>query len=480
MLIVSERPLSISDQWHPNGIPFEIEDARGLSLIEQGVARHATPPQILYETTSSEQNAAALREQGVTCLCVTKNRKEWIPKAIACYLEQSYQPRELLIVADGQEIKDLIPDRPDIRLIHVEYGRTLGDKRNFGVEQANGKYIAHWDDDDVSAPDRLRDQVDRLRGAGTTVTGYSQIDFTDGRTWWRYTGDADHSPGSSLLYEREWALAHRFKPLQVGEDGEFVKVAAGCAAIVTAPSAGMLTATIHSGNTAPRLLDQYWEELRRSPSGLTVIIPSRTRSNIVHSLKAVRDLDPQVRTTIVDDGIDDIRTLGHVVPGKKPFIFSRNINIGIRAAGRDDVLLLNDDAILKTPGGFSLLQKAAAEHSEFGVIAATTNAVGNRNQFNQGIGLREDPRMCCFIAVLIPRTTLDKIGYLDERFAAYGHEDDDMCYRVRRAGMKIGIHDGCFVDHASLKSTFRGNPLTGANLTDGRKIFQDKWGAYPL
>jgi GT2 family glycosyltransferase len=480
MLIVSERPLFIADVLHPSGTPFEIDEEYGQSLLRQGIARHATPPRVLYETFSPQQNAAALREQGVTCLCVTKNRRDWLPKAIACYLGQSYQPRELLIIADGKEVKDLIPDREDIRLIHVEDGRNIGVKRNFGVENARGKYIAHWDDDDISAPDRLLDQVDRIRASGKPVTGYNQVDFIDRDAWWRYTGDDNFAPGSSLLYEKEWAQQHPFPPIQIGEDGKFVEAARERAEIVTVPSNGMLTATIHPGNTTPRILDRFWAEIPRSKSGLTVVIPSKTASNVRPCLDAIRKLEPELCTVVVDDGIDDIRNLGMVVAGKKPFIFSRNVNIGIRAAGRDDVLVLNDDALLKTPGGFSLLQKTAAEHPEFGVIAATTNAVGNRNQFNQGIGLREDPRIVCFIAVLIPRTALDKIGYMDERFTAYGFDDDDFCYRVRRAGLKIGIHDGCFVDHASLKSTFRGNPTTPANLTDGRQIFLDKWGAYPL
>ena len=33
--------------------------------------------------------------------------------------------------------------------------------------------------------------------------------------------------------------------------------------------------------------------------------------------------------------------------GVKPFIFARNCNLGIRAAGSDDVVLLNDDALLE-------------------------------------------------------------------------------------------------------------------------------------
>jgi GT2 family glycosyltransferase len=94
--------------------------------------------------------------------------------------------------------------------------------------------------------------------------------------------------------------------------------------------------------------------------------------------------------------------------------------------------------------------------------------------------LREDPRMVCFVAVLIPARTLATVGLLDEEFVTYGYEDDSYCYRVRRAGLKIGIHDGCFVDHGSLKSTFRAGPQASGEMTSGREIFVKKWGSYPL
>lgn len=215
------------------------------------------------------------------------------------------------------------------------------------------------------------------------------------------------------------------------------------------------------------------------------MIPSKNLANAVECVSAVLGNEESCRVIVVDDGIEwtvnpwsgpGIST----IQGEKPFIFSRNCNLGIKAAGTDDVVLLNDDALLKTPGGFSLLQHAAQEHPEYGLIAATTNLTGRANQRPQGIGLREDPRMVAFIAVLIPRRTIDTVGLLDENFTAYGSEDDDYCYRVRQAGLKIGIHDGCYVDHGSLTSTFRGNPNTSADIRPGIEIFTKKWGAYPL
>ena len=80
------------------------------------------------------------------------------------------------------------------------------------------------------------------------------------------------------------------------------------------------------------------------------------------------------------------------------------------------------------------------------------------------------------ICVFIPRGTLETVGLLDDRFIGYGCDDDDYCLRVRKAGLKIGIFDGCFVDHSTLKSTYRGRVLAG-NYQPNLKVFAEKWGA---
>jgi GT2 family glycosyltransferase len=90
--------------------------------------------------------------------------------------------------------------------------------------------------------------------------------------------------------------------------------------------------------------------------------------------------------------------------------------------------------------------------------------------------VRDESRMVCFVCVFVPRRTLEAVGLLDEQFVGYGCDDDDYCLRVRKAGLKIGIFDGCFVDHSTLKSTYRGRFL-GGNYQPNLKLFAAKWGA---
>jgi GT2 family glycosyltransferase len=113
------------------------------------------------------------------------------------------------------------------------------------------------------------------------------------------------------------------------------------------------------------------------------------------------------------------------------------------------------------------------------VSAAVRGLCGNTNQMAvQGrSGVRFEDKMLCFMAVFIPRKTINRIGLLDERFVAYGYEDDDYSLRVRRTGMKLAIYDGCVVEHAHIPSTFRQNDVSFL-VAENRRLFFEKWGFY--
>lgn len=219
---------------------------------------------------------------------------------------------------------------------------------------------------------------------------------------------------------------------------------------------------------------------------LSVIIPSRTASNFRACYGAVKQFNEEAQILLIDDGVEPKPTMPDLlsIPGISPFCFSANVNLGIMARAEDDVCVLNDDALLHTRGGFSLLQKAAEEHPEYGIISATTNVTGNPEQQPRGVGLREAQNSIAFIAVLIPRRTIETVGLMDERFGGidpsgkpiYGWCDNDYVRRVRQSGLKVGIHDGCFVDHASLRSSFRGDPHAAGDTAYSAKLYREKWG----
>jgi GT2 family glycosyltransferase len=231
----------------------------------------------------------------------------------------------------------------------------------------------------------------------------------------------------------------------------------------------------------------------------SVVILSKTRSNLEACLRALATHEPLARIIVVDDFAEplkpgDLYPLGQGirwVNGLRPFVFARNANIGIRAAGDYDVILLNDDAILMTPWGFELMEKAAhsAEGIKCGVIsaailggAAAPDQIVDRQQV---LHIDADElwkckhHMLAFICVYIRREVLGQVGALDERYVGYGYDDDDYCLRIRREGLQLGVC-GCLVEHGSLPSTFRGLGSAGhATLDRNYQIFREKWGGSP-
>lgn len=196
-----------------------------------------------------------------------------------------------------------------------------------------------------------------------------------------------------------------------------------------------------------------------------VVILSARAENLVPCVKALLQHETALRPEhiiVVDDGArrEAERLLPSVtwVAGEKPFVFARNANIGIRAAASADVLLLNDDARLTTPGGITRMAALMAARTDLGLCsAAVQGVVGNPRQLPAGTGgIRLELETLAFVAVFIPREVYRRLGPLDERFVGYGWEDNDYCARARAAGLGCGVADVCVVDHSGeLPSSFR-------------------------
>src|SRR5262249_8941625 len=151
-------------------------------------------------------------------------------------------------------------------------------------------------------------------------------------------------------------------------------------------------------------------------------------------------------------------------------------NLGISAC-RGDVILLNDDAELVTPGGFTAWSDAMLRHSEVGVCSSGIRGlVGNaRQRAAAHRQLELESRAPAVVCVCFPRPVLDRVGPLDERFVGYGYEDNDYCERALRAGWRLGIFHGCVVDHSGkLPSTFRSRRDIHSIHEKNRRLYQEK------
>ena len=99
----------------------------------------------------------------ISVIIPTYNRADLISRAIASVTKQSYQHFEIIIVDDASEdnIASVVRSIKDSRIKYIRHQTNLGgsEARNTGIKNAQGKYIAFLDSDDVWLPDKLKLQL---------------------------------------------------------------------------------------------------------------------------------------------------------------------------------------------------------------------------------------------------------------------------------------------------------------------------------
>lgn len=179
-----------------------------------------------------------------------------------------------------------------------------------------------------------------------------------------------------------------------------------------------------------------------------------------------------------------------MITGIVPFIFSRNANLGIKAAGTNDVVLVNDDVCFTSRNSLKILERDAYSSSEIGIISpVVSGSVGNPYQHltcrGRKDGISISPQRLAMVCVYIKRSTIDLIGLLDEQFDGYGGDDDDYSHRAEQAGLKLAITTDVQVRHGfgrcRSSSSFSRTLSTNAHasMLEMRKKFIAKHGVPP-
>ena len=106
----------------------------------------------------------------------TNSRPEFVARALVQIARSDY-PRELIsevvIVDDSPETLRVKPrDNEQLPVVYVPLSTQLsvGEKRNIAADRCTADVVAHWDDDDLYGPTRLRAQVEPLARGEAAVT----------------------------------------------------------------------------------------------------------------------------------------------------------------------------------------------------------------------------------------------------------------------------------------------------------------------
>ena len=116
----------------------------------------------------------------ITCY----NAESSIRRALDSALAQTWTPREIVVVDDGSTdrsgvvLEEVERTHDEVLVIRHSSNRGVAEARNTLLAQAQGTFIAFFDDDDESAPDRLEAQYRRVSDyesdhAGAAVFCYS-------------------------------------------------------------------------------------------------------------------------------------------------------------------------------------------------------------------------------------------------------------------------------------------------------------------
>jgi glycosyltransferase involved in cell wall biosynthesis len=169
----------------------------------------------------------------VSCIMPTFNRRRFIPLALECFRRQTYPNKELVAVDDGSEgVSDLLEGEPQVRYIRVGKRMTVGGKRNLACAEAGGAFIAHWDDDDWYAPNRLAEQMKPLVSQThdlTALANNSLLEIRSGKFWTVSTQLQDRMCfggvyAGTLVYPRSfWQNGVRYPDQNLAEDAGFLR-----------------------------------------------------------------------------------------------------------------------------------------------------------------------------------------------------------------------------------------------------------------
>lgn len=184
------------------------------------------------------------------------------------------------------------------------------------------------------------------------------------------------------------------------------------------------------------LLDSLWAEGIEPAQVLVVHNPARTD-------------EPDPRLV---DGVELVRNAGNLG-------YAGGMNVALErllARGSDPLLLLTHDARLR-PGALAALLAAAARDPGYGVLGPALKMAGSEEPFSFG-GRTSRNGVCSHVrrppsadaagvaacdwvdggTLLLRAGAVTAAGRFDERFWGYC-EESDLCLRIQRAGMRIGV-----------------------------------------
>ena len=204
---------------------------------------------------------------------------------------------------------------------------------------------------------------------------------------------------------------------------------------------------------------------------------------------------------IVVDNASDEETVTYLeeqkdirlIKNKSNMGFAGGCNQGMKAASGNYFMLLNNDTIV-TRGWLTNMVKLLVSDESIGMVGPLTNSTVGKQMISVPYG-EDMEAMHCFaeeiataadsipwrtlrlvaFCVLIRRSLVEEIGFLDEAFQIGNYEDDDFNIRALLTGKKLYICRNSFIHHF-MNISFKKNNLPREQIMHRNKlILEKKW-----
>lgn len=194
----------------------------------------------------------------------------------------------------------------------------------------------------------------------------------------------------------------------------------------------------------------------------------------------------------VQDGLLIDKTDGWMsIQGPREFSMTGNANLGWRAADPEtDILYIGDDVRFKQLNTIERLRELAYSDESIGMLSPKIcGGADNPLQTDPPLGVGSvvySERYLALVCTYIKRSTIDKVGYLDQETFTnkYGWDDVDYSRRVKLAGLRLAVAPYIEVNHGLRRKgteTFIRNDKGYTDVIDKQnlenaKAFLNKWG----
>lgn len=108
-------------------------------------------------------------DKSISCVIPCYNCQNFISKTVQSLINQTIQPQEIILVNDASidntlDILKRIESQylNKVRVLDLEKNQGASYARNYGVENAKGRYVLFMDSDDIAEPTLIEEYIDRL------------------------------------------------------------------------------------------------------------------------------------------------------------------------------------------------------------------------------------------------------------------------------------------------------------------------------